>query len=174
MHISYLEQTDLCLMLVSNDKDKFFELSEARDKINNSFIEQGLLKHMVNAAEQGDYSLGGTNQKQKTKRCSFAISFFFFSRHWYRRVETFHVHEQEYDAVRHMPVGGPIHGYLFLFFCFVLFCFADRICRPEGPTTRDAPVPAHAPPRPRACADPQDSLHGRQDRGRDWVDRPRV
>ena len=112
--------------------------------------------------------------KTKNKKVLICNFFFFFSRHWYRRVETFHVHEQEYDAVRHMPVGGPIHGYLFLFFCFVLFCFADRICRPEGPTTRDAPVPAHAPPRPRACADPQDSLHGRQDRGRDWVDRPRV
>ena len=57
VHVSFLEQTDVCLLLLSNERDRFFDLSDTRTKILDGLKETGTWPELLEAIPKSDYSI---------------------------------------------------------------------------------------------------------------------
>jgi len=56
-HVSFLEQSDVCLLLLTNERDRFFELSETRSKILLGLKETGVWPELLAAIPRSNYSV---------------------------------------------------------------------------------------------------------------------
>ena len=57
VHVSFLEQTDVCLLLLSNERDRFFDLSDTRTKILSGLKETGTWPELLEAIPRSEYSV---------------------------------------------------------------------------------------------------------------------
>jgi vacuolar fusion protein MON1 len=56
-HVSFLEGTDLCLLLLSTERDRFFALSETRTKIVRGLRDGGVWTDLLDALPRADYAV---------------------------------------------------------------------------------------------------------------------